>query len=76
MELASEKGYTEVEARGDSEVIVKQVRGEYGVNQPELRPLRNRVQELADEFEEFEIHYIPREENWEADALVEQAFSD
>jgi ribonuclease HI len=76
LELVSEKGCTEVEARGDSEVIVKQVRGEYGVNQPELRPLHNRVQELADEFERFEIQHIPREENWEADELVDQAFSD
>ena len=42
-----------------------------GVNQPELRPLHNRVQELAYEFEEFKIHYIPREENREADVLVE-----
>ena len=68
LELASEKECTEV--------IVKQVRGEYGVNQQELRPLHNRVQELADEFEQFEIQHIPREENWEADELVEQAFSD
>ena len=76
LELASERGCTDVETRGDSEVIVKQVRGEYGVNQPELRPLRNRVQKLADEFEQFEIQHIPREENWEADELVDQAFSD
>jgi len=76
LELASEKGCTELEARGDSEVIVKQVRGEYGVNHPELRPLRNRVQKLADEFEQFEIRHIPREGNREADELVDQAFSD
>jgi ribonuclease HI len=76
LELASEKGCTEVKARGDSEVIVKQVRGEYGVNQPELRPLHDRVQELVDEFEQFEIQHIPREENWEADELVDEAFSD
>jgi ribonuclease HI len=31
---------------------------------------------LAEEFEQFEIRHIPREENREADALVEQAFSD
>jgi ribonuclease HI len=76
LELASEKGCTKVEARGDSEVIVKQVRGEYGVNQPELHPLCNRVQDLVDEFEQFEIQHIPREENWEADELVEVGFSD
>ena len=74
LELASEKGCTEVEARGDSEVIVKQVRGEYGVNQPELRPLRNRVQELAEEFETFEIQHVSSDENWEADELVNRRF--
>jgi ribonuclease HI len=76
LETASEKGCTEVEARGDSEVIVKQVRGEYGVNEPELRPLRNRVQELAGEFESFDIQHVSRDENWEADELVEVGFSD
>ncbi|GAA0295665.1 ribonuclease HI family protein [Halarchaeum salinum] len=75
LELASEKGCTDVEARGDSEVIVKQVRGEYGVNQSELRPLRNRVQELADEFENFEIRHVSRDENKEADELVGMVFS-
>jgi len=68
LELVSEKGCTEA--------IVKQGRDEYGVNQPELRPPYNRVQELADEFEQFEIRHIPREENWGADELVEQAFSE
>jgi ribonuclease HI len=76
LETASEKGCTEVEARGDSEVIVKQVRGEYGVNEPELRPLRDRVQELAAEFESFDIQHVSRDENWEADELVEVGFSD
>ncbi len=75
LELISEKECAEVEARGDSEVIVKQVRGESGMSVPELRPLRNHVQELADEFEKFEIQHITREENWEADELVDQAFS-
>lgn len=48
---------------------MKQVRGECGVNKPKPRPLHDRVQKLADEFEQFE-------KNREADALVEQAFSD
>lgn len=76
LEVASEKGCAEVEARGDSQLVVKQVRDEWSVNEPELRPLRDRVQELADGFEQFEIQHIPRDENWKADELVEQAFSD
>lgn len=75
LEIASEKGCAEVEARGDSELIVMQVRGEYGVNQPELRSLRDRVRELAEEFESFEIQHVSRSENWEADELVEVGFS-
>ena len=51
VETATEKGCTEVEARGDPELVVKQVRGEYGINQPELRPLRDRVKGLAEEFD-------------------------
>jgi ribonuclease HI len=52
------------------------VKGDWQTNEPHLGELRTRVQELADEFEEFEMHYIPREENWEADELVNRAFSD
>ena len=76
METALEEGCTDVKARGDSELIVKQVRGEYDVNEPELRPLCDNVQELAKEFDKFEIQHIPREENMDADELVDQAFPD
>jgi len=57
-------------------LIVKQVRGESGVNQPELRPPRDRVQELAGEFERFERQHVPREQNWDADEFVEIGFPD
>jgi ribonuclease HI len=76
LEVASKKGCTEVEARGDSQLIVRQVTGEWQTKEPRLRELRDRVRDVADEFEQFEIQHIPREENREADALVEQAFSD
>ena len=76
LEVASEKGCTEVEARGDSQLVVKQVCGEWSVNEPELRPLQGRVQELVDEFDTFEIHHVSRDEDGEADELVALGFSD
>jgi ribonuclease HI len=76
LEVASEKGCSEVEARGDSQLIVRQVTGEWQTKEPRLRELRDRVREVADEFEQFEIQHIPREDNREADALVDRAFSD
>ena len=75
LEVASEKGCIKVEARGDSQLVVKQVRGEWDVHESKLHPLRNRVQELAEEFESFEIQHVSRDENWEADELVEIGFS-
>jgi len=76
LEVASKQGCTEVEARGDSQLVVRQVTGDWRTKNQHLRELRDCAQELADEFETFEIQHIPREENWEADGLVEQAFSD
>jgi len=74
LEAASKKGCTEVKARGDSQLIVRQVTGDWQTKEARLRELRDRVEELADEFETFEIAWVDREENKEADALVEQAF--
>mgnify|MGYP006303421265 CR=1 FL=1 len=76
LEVASKQGCTEVEARGDSQLIVRQVTGDWQTKEPRLRELRDRVQELVGEFEQFEIQHIPRKENWEADELVEKAFSE
>lgn len=76
LELTSKKECAEVEARGDSQLIVRQVTGEWQTKEPRLRELRDRAQDLVEEFDTFEIRHIPREENREADALVEQAFSD
>jgi ribonuclease HI len=63
-------------AKGDSQLIVNQVKGSWDVNDDDLRKLHKRVQRLVDEFESFEIEHVPREENSEADDLVESAFSE
>jgi ribonuclease HI len=76
LEVASEQGCTEVEARGDSQLIVRQVTGDWQIKEPRLRELRDRVRGVAEEFEQFEVQHIPREENWEADELVEAGLSD
>lgn len=57
-------------ARGDSELIVKPVRGEYVVNLIELHLLRDHVEELVDEFDQFEITWTGRGENRRDDKLV------
>lgn len=74
LEAALSEGYTAVDIEGDSQLIVKQVKGDWQVNETHLRRLRDRVQELASEFDRFEIKHVPREANSRADGLVDDAF--
>ncbi|USZ72528.1 ribonuclease HI [Natronosalvus halobius] len=73
LEGARDYGYDEVHVRGDSELIVKQVRGEYNTNNPELREKRVTVHELLREFDEWTLEHVPREVNDRADALANEA---
>ncbi|MHC3439253.1 ribonuclease HI [Natrialbaceae archaeon A-gly3] len=73
LEAARDYGYDELHVRGDSELIVKQIRGEYDTNNPELREKRVRALELLSSFEEWTIEHVPREANSRADNLANEA---
>ncbi|ELY90899.1 ribonuclease HI [Natrialba taiwanensis] len=73
LEAARDYGYDELHVRGDSELIVKQVRGEYNTNDPDLREKRVTVHELLTEFDEWTLEHVPREVNSRADELANKA---
>ncbi len=73
LEAAREYGFDEVHVRGDSELIVKQVRGEYDTNDPTLREKRVTALELLSSFDEWTLEHVPREVNERADALANEA---
>ena len=74
LEIAGAYGFEEVDIRSDSELVVKQVRGEYSVNNPELRERRVRALELLQDFERWSLTHVPRELNERADNLANEAF--
>lgn len=76
LEVAADYGFDEVDARGDSELIVKQVRGEYDTNDPDLRERRVRVRELLERFDRWSLAHVPREINELADDLANEALDD
>ncbi|EMA62350.1 ribonuclease HI [Halorubrum kocurii] len=76
LEAADEYGFDEIDVRGDSQLIVKQVRGEWNANDPELRERRVRVRELLDRFDRWSIGHVPREINDRADDLANEALDD
>ena len=56
--------------KSDSELMVKQIMGEYRVKNIQLKSLYSEVQSLLGKLPEWEIKHIPREENAEADLLA------
>ena len=70
------KEETQLLIRGDSELIMRQLKGEYAVKSPKLKPLYQRVKTLLNEFPYWECNWIPREENKKADALANFAIDD
>lgn len=70
IERARRHGATEVELIGDSELIAKQVLGQYKVKKQELKPFHRQVLEALRDFDSWSIRTVPREQNEAADALV------
>ncbi len=59
--------------RSDSELLVRQMRGEYRVKHPNLKPLFEEATRLQDQIAGVQFEHIRREFNTEADALANQA---
>ena len=73
LEAAREFPARGVRIRADSQLVVRQLEGRYKVKQPHLRPHFERARALLAEYEHVELTHVRREENTEADALVNAA---
>lgn len=73
MERALEMGFTELDVVMDSELVVKQMRGEYKVKNEGLIPLFRAARSLSSRFKQFSIRHTRREGNKEADKLANLA---
>jgi ribonuclease HI len=73
IERAREHGAEEVELVGDSQLVVRQVLGQYRVKDAALRPLHAEVIKALGAFDRWSIRHVRREENAEADRLVNVA---
>jgi ribonuclease HI len=73
LEAALERSVDELEVVSDSELLVKQMRGEYKVKSETLRELVSEAHELADKLRAVSYTAVRREHNDLADALVNEA---
>src|SRR6266704_629451 len=60
----------------DSELLVKQMRGQYKVKSADLKPLFERAKKMSQSFASFRIDHVYREQNAEADALANEAMDE
>jgi ribonuclease HI len=73
LELAAELKPRRLTVRSDSELMVRQLAGQYAVKARHLRPLIEKVRRLLAPFESVELEHISRTLNTEADALSRKA---
>lgn len=73
LEKALEMGLKDIEVRMDSELIVKQMTGQYKVKNEGLIPLFRTAKSLSSRFSSFRIVHVRREMNKEADRLANKA---
>jgi ribonuclease HI len=73
LEAAVAAGVADLEVRLDSLLLVRQVRGEYRVKAPGLKPLHRRAVGLLARIGRSRVVHVPREENTRADALANAA---
>jgi ribonuclease HI len=73
LERARALGATEVDVVNDSELVAHQVNGRYKVKHPDMKPLHARATEALRGFRRWSVRSVPRAQNADADALVNQA---
>lgn len=72
LQLAIKHGVHELTCKLDSELVVKQVRGEYKVKHPDIKPLYLQVMELTHSFKSVKFVHVLREYNKAADKIVNE----
>ena len=72
IQRAGELGATELDLIGDSELVVKQIQGAYKVKKAGLKPLHAEARQALSAYESWSIRHVRREQNAEADRLVNE----
>jgi ribonuclease HI len=75
LKLLKKVGAKQIMVRGDSELIIKQIKGEYAAKHPRLRAYRNVVLDALKCFNEVDLQVMPRGQNILADGLATSAAS-
>ena len=76
LERARALGADEVELLADSQLLIRQLGGQYKVRSPTLRPLYQQARDLLAGFRRATLTHVPREENRDADEMSNRAIDE
>lgn len=76
LQYALARGHRAIRIRSDSELLVRQMRGEYKVRNPGLQPLHAEARSLMSQLDRVEVEHVRRELNAHADRLANQAMDE
>jgi ribonuclease HI len=76
LDYAQSQKIRALRVESDSELLVKQMRGQYKVKSEDLKPLYERAKKMSQTFAAFRIDHVYREQNREADALANEAMNE
>lgn len=72
LQEALDRGVSRLTVRSDSELVVRQISGQYSVKSQSLRPLLAEVKQLLGQFRQVDVQHVRRNKNSRADALVQR----
>ena len=73
LEFALANGHSRLRVVSDSELMVKQIGGQYRVQSPDLRPLYEEAKRRIEQLDAFQIEHVLRGKNKKADELANRA---
>ena len=76
LRYAQQNGHRLVHIKSDSELLVKQMRGEYRVKNPGLQPLHQQARAIALRLDRVTFEHVRREQNKDADRLANLAMDE
>jgi hypothetical protein len=76
LDYAQQHAIRALRVESDSELLVRQMRGQYRVKSEDLRPLFERARKMSQAFASFKIEHVYREQNADADALANEALDE
>src|SRR5258706_13620403 len=76
LDYAQSHSIRALRVESDSELLVKQMRGQYKVKSADLKPLYERAKKMSQTFASFRIDHVYREQNREADLLANEAMDE